>query len=43
MAAAIRDAEAVGAKILRKGEFKPGCPYLYIEDPDGYTIEIWFE
>lgn len=33
----------VGAKILRQGEFAPGSPYLFIEDPDGYTIEIWYE
>lgn len=40
---AIRQAEAAGARILRRGEFKPGFPYVYIADPDGYTIEIWFE
>ncbi|MGH0030666.1 MAG: VOC family protein [Myxococcota bacterium] len=33
----------LGAKILRRGEFAPGLPYLYIEDPDGYVIEIWYE
>ena len=33
----------VGAKVLRQGEFKPGLPFVYIEDPDVYTIEIWFE
>jgi catechol 2,3-dioxygenase-like lactoylglutathione lyase family enzyme len=41
--AAVREAEACGAKILRRGEFGPGLPFLYLEDPDGYTIEIWFE
>lgn len=40
---AIREARAAGAKILKHGEFGPGLPYLYIEDPDGYVIEIWFE
>lgn len=40
---ALRQAEAAGATILRHGEFSPGSPYLYIADPDGYTIEIWFE
>lgn len=40
---AVREAEAAGAEILRRGEFTPGCPYVYIADPDGYTIEIWFE
>ncbi len=40
---AVRQAEAAGAKILRHGEFEPGMPYLYLEDPDGYVIEIWYE
>ena len=40
---ALRQVKAAGARILRQGEFGPGSPYLYIEDPDGYTIEIWFE
>jgi catechol 2,3-dioxygenase-like lactoylglutathione lyase family enzyme len=40
---AIREARALGARILRHGEFGPGLPYLYIEDPDGYEIEIWYE
>ncbi len=41
--AAVRQAQEAGAKILRQGEFSPGLPYVYIEDPDGYTIEIWYE
>ena len=40
---AVRQAEAAGAKILRRGEFSPGFPFVYIADPDGYTIEIWYE
>jgi predicted enzyme related to lactoylglutathione lyase len=32
-----------GGKILDKGEFCPGEPYLYCADPDGYVIEIWYE
>ncbi|HYF30663.1 MAG TPA: VOC family protein [Chitinophagaceae bacterium] len=39
-------AEAVlmaGGKILDKGEFCPGEPYLFATDPDGYQIEIWYE
>ena len=35
--------QAAGAKILRQGEFESGLPYLFLEDPDGYTIEIWYE
>ena len=40
---AIAQAEDLGAKIVRTGEFAPGLPFLYIEDPDGYEIEIWYE
>jgi catechol 2,3-dioxygenase-like lactoylglutathione lyase family enzyme len=40
---ALATARAAGAKILRTGEFAPGLPYLYVEDPDGYEIEIWYE
>ena len=43
MEAALEQIEASGARILRQGEFGPGLPYVYFEDPDGYTIEIWFE
>ena len=32
-----------GGKITDTGEFIPGEPYLFAEDPDGYTIEIWYE
>ena len=32
-----------GGKIIETGEFVPGEPYLFAEDPDGYTIEIWYE
>ncbi len=40
---AIKEAESIGAKIIDQGEFSPGLPYLYIEDPDGHMIEIWYE
>ena len=40
---AIRTAREAGARILRSGEFAPGYPYLYVSDPDGYQIEIWYE
>ena len=32
-----------GGKILDKGEFCPGEPYLYCADLDGYVVEIWYE
>lgn len=40
---ALRTAREVGARILRSGEFAPGYPFLYVADPDGYEIEIWYE
>lgn len=43
MAEAAREAEAAGGTILRQGEHAPGEPYLYLADPDGYEIEIWYE
>ena len=40
---ALREVQQAGGKLLRRGEFAPGCPYAYIHDPDGYEIEIWYE
>jgi catechol 2,3-dioxygenase-like lactoylglutathione lyase family enzyme len=40
---AVAEVERAGGKILRRGEFSPGYPYAYVEDPDGYEIEIWYE
>lgn len=40
---AVEAAVGAGGKLLRRGEFKPGFPYAYVLDPDGYEIEIWFE
>ncbi len=41
--AAVREVERAGGKILSRGEFVPGEPYLFATDPDGYEIEIWYE
>ena len=41
--AAAREVEQAGGTILRRGEFSPGYPYLYVADPDGYEVEIWYE
>jgi catechol 2,3-dioxygenase-like lactoylglutathione lyase family enzyme len=41
--AALQAVEAAGGRILRHGEFCPGEPYLFCEDPDGYEVEIWYE
>ena len=35
--------KTAGGTITSTGEFIPGEPYLFAEDPDGYTIEIWYE
>jgi catechol 2,3-dioxygenase-like lactoylglutathione lyase family enzyme len=40
---AVQDIERAGGKILRKGDFIPGEPYLFAEDLDGYELEIWYE
>lgn len=32
-----------GGTIIEKGEFVPGSPYVFLKDPDGYTIEVWYE
>lgn len=32
-----------GGKIISKGEFVPGSPYLFFKDPDDYEIEVWYE
>ena len=34
---------AAGGAVTETGDFCPGEPYLFARDPDGYTIEIWFE
>jgi catechol 2,3-dioxygenase-like lactoylglutathione lyase family enzyme len=35
--------EAAGGKLLSRGEFVPGEPYLFCRDLDGYEVEIWYE
>ncbi len=32
-----------GGTITGKGEFVPGEPYIFFKDPDGYTVEVWYE
>ena len=38
--AAIEEVEAAGGKLVRRGEHAPGVPFAYIEDPNGYVIEL---
>ena len=40
---AIESVIAAGGQILDRGEFCPGEPYVFFEDLDGYTIELWYE
>jgi catechol 2,3-dioxygenase-like lactoylglutathione lyase family enzyme len=40
---AVKEVQRAGGKILRRGEFAPGFPFVYVVDPDGYEIEIWYE
>jgi len=35
--------KSAGGKITDKGEFVPGEPYIFFEDPDGYEVEIAYE
>jgi predicted enzyme related to lactoylglutathione lyase len=34
---------AAGGTVTDKGEFIPGEPYVFFRDPDGNTVEVWFE
>ena len=38
--AAIAEVEAAGGKLIRRGEHSPGESFAYVEDPDGYVIEL---
>jgi predicted enzyme related to lactoylglutathione lyase len=35
--------ERAGGKIIHRGEFVPGEPYVFFSDPDGYEVEVWYE
>ena len=37
---AIEYVEAAGGKLVERGEHRPGHSYAYIQDPDGYVIEL---
>lgn len=39
----VTEVQKAGGKILRQGEFSPGNPFAFVQDPDGYEVEIWFE
>lgn len=31
---------AAGGALKKRGEFRPGLPFAYVSDPDGYEIEL---
>ncbi len=37
---AIAEVEAAGGRLIRRGEHAPGVTFAYVEDPDGYVIEL---
>jgi catechol 2,3-dioxygenase-like lactoylglutathione lyase family enzyme len=37
---AVAEVEVAGGKLIRRGERAPGAPFAYVEDPDGYVIEL---
>ena len=41
--AAVEAVEKAGGKILSRGKWEGGEPYLFFNDPDGYEVEVWFE
>lgn len=41
--AAVQAVERAGGIVLSRGEFCPGEPYVFVSDPDGYEVEIWYE
>lgn len=40
---AVQAVESAGGKVLSRGDFVPGEPYVFFSDPDGYEVEIWYE
>ena len=40
---AARAVERAGGSIRDQGEFCPGEPYIFLLDPDGYEVEIFYE
>ena len=40
---ALHAVRTAGGRIKEHGEFVPGEPYVFFNDPDGYEVEIWYE
>ena len=43
MAEMTEKVKKAGGKIFDSGEFEPGAPYIFFNDPDGYEVEVWYE
>ena len=43
IARACEAVKSAGGVIRDQGEFIPGEPYVFFNDPDGYEVEIWYE
>jgi catechol 2,3-dioxygenase-like lactoylglutathione lyase family enzyme len=43
IASVIKKIEDAGGRIKDQGEFVPGSPYVFFEDPNGYEVEVWYE
>jgi len=41
--AMVNKIKTAGGNIIDQGEFVPGSPFVYFNDPDGYVIEVWYE
>ena len=39
----VKVVEAAGGQVKDQGEFDSGEPYVFLYDPDGYEVEIWYE
>jgi catechol 2,3-dioxygenase-like lactoylglutathione lyase family enzyme len=39
----LKKIKEAGGRVKEQGEFVPGSPYVFFEDPDGYEVEVWYE
>ena len=37
---AVQQVESNGGALVERGEHRPGVPFAYVSDPDGYVIEL---
>ncbi|MEO8621667.1 MAG: VOC family protein [bacterium] len=41
--AAASAVEQAGGRVISRGDFCPGEPYVFFADLDGYEVELWYE